>query len=353
MPSSEAELNRARSLILNHGQEATCYQISNPGILRYRSSETLGLVGYGESRSYWVTAGAPIGPRENRTLILAEFIRQAHRAGRRVSLFGVEKDLVDQLRVEGFVDRLLLGAQPVWDPRHWPKIVRQKASLRYQLHRASNKNVVVAEWETQVASEHSALRDCLNRWLGERGLPPLHFLVEPSTLSRLKGRRIFVANQGVTVVGFLVLSPIPLRNGWLVEQIIRSRVTPNGTAELLLDCAWRRVAAEGTSMVTLGLSPLSRRAGFKPHHHPLLRGLLWILRSLGRKFYNFEGLDRFKAKFQPESWEPIYALTINHRISFATLWSFAEVFGQCSPWSLLAKAIGRKTFPLPETSRKL
>lgn len=353
MPSTEAELNRTRSLILSYGQEATCYQISNPGILRYQSTETDGLVGYGVSKKYWVTAGAPIGAREKRPLILEEFIRRAHAREHRVSLFGVEQDLVDQLRAEGDVDTLLLGAQPVWDPRHWPKIVGQKASLRYQLHRARNKNVVVSEWNTQKASEHFALGECLARWLRERGLPPLHFLVEPSTLSRLQGRRIFVASQGPNVQGFLVLSPIPLRNGWLVEQIIRTRVTPNGTAELLLDYAWRQVAEEGASMVTLGLSPLSRRAGFKPHHHSLLRGLLWILRSLGRKFYNFEGLDRFKAKFQPDSWEPIYASTLNHRISFATLWSFAEVFGQCSPWSLLVNAVKRKTFALPEPRQKL
>ena len=37
------------------------------------------------------------------------------------------------------------------------------------------------------------------------------FLVEPDTLSMLIDRRVFVAERGGQVIGFLVASPVPLR----------------------------------------------------------------------------------------------------------------------------------------------
>ena len=52
----------------------------------------------------------------------------------------------------------------------------------------------------------------LEQWI-ERGLPPLHFLVEPRTLERLADRKVFVAELKGEVVGFLVASPVPVRNG--------------------------------------------------------------------------------------------------------------------------------------------
>jgi phosphatidylglycerol lysyltransferase len=38
-----------------------------------------------------------------------------------------------------------------------------------------------------------------------------------------------------------------------------------------------------------------------------LRFVLQWVRLHGARFYNFAGLDAFKAKFNPEAWEPMYA----------------------------------------------
>ena len=170
----------------------------------------------------------------------------------------------------------------------------------------------------------------------------MHFLVEPETLSRLEDRRLFVAASNSKVRGFLLASPIPARNGWLVEQIIRGRRAPNGTAELMLDSAMRSLAASSVTYVTLGLSPLSRHSQFDRRRMPLwLRvGLTW-LRAHGRRFYNFEGLDRFKEKFEPDQWEEIVALSDSPRFPARSLWAIAAAFSRGSPLALVARALGR------------
>jgi len=179
--------------------------------------------------------------------------------------------------------------------------------------------------------------------LGTRHLPPLHFLVEPETLSNLADRRVFVAMRGEReVLAFTVLSPVPARNGWLVEQIVRGHCAPNGTAELLLDRAMAAVAESGSTYVTLGLSPLSQRANVGELDEPgwLKLVLRWV-RLHGARFYNFGGLDSFKAKFNPEHWEPIFAISEGRRFPPRALYAIAGAFSGGNPAKLVAVALLR------------
>jgi phosphatidylglycerol lysyltransferase len=234
---------------------------------------------------------------------------------------------------------VLLGSQPVWNPKRWTAIIKAKKSLRAQLNRARNKGVIVEEWDAAKAQNNFELHKCLAEWLATRGLPPLHFLVEPETLARLADRRTFIAKRSKGVVGFLIASPVPERRGWLVEQNIRGQSAPNGTTELLLDAAVRTLAADGAEYLTLGLAPLSDRAAAPVGENPFwLRTLLGWVRAHGRRFYNFEGLETFKTKFQPENWEPVYAIANERTFSPLTLYAVASAFSQGSPVALLLRA---------------
>jgi phosphatidylglycerol lysyltransferase len=166
----------------------------------------------------------------------------------------------------------------------------------------------------------------------------LHFLVEPETLALLDDRRVFVAQVGAEVVGFVVLSPIPVRKGWLTEQFVRGHSAPNGTVELMIDFAVRAVALEGSTYVTMGLVPLSRQGAPNQDRNPFwLRFLTRWVRAHGRRFYNFGGLEAFKAKFRPSYWEPIYAISNERRFSFRTLYAIAAAFTNTSPITAVFK----------------
>jgi phosphatidylglycerol lysyltransferase len=214
--------------------------------------------------------------------------------------------------------------------------------LRAQLNRARNKGVTVSEWPAKQAENDARLRRVLAQWLETRHLPPLHFMVEPETLSHLDDRRVFVAEREGRVVAFTVLSPVPERNGWLFEQIVRGNSASNGTAELLLDTAMRAIAASGSTYATLGLSPLSQRAGLPQPRQPWWLGLvLRLVRRGGRRFYNFGGLDAFKAKFNPETWEPVYAIAEGTRFPPRALYAIAGAFSGGAPIELVFSAVVR------------
>lgn len=299
----------ARSLVLRHGFNATSYQILNPGFRYWFNQDRTAVVGYTEHYGVRVVAGVPVSSHESLLDVIREFETQADREGFDVAYFAVEERAASLWRAESGRAAIVIGAQPVWSPDELTSVMREHRSLRAQLNRAANKRVRVEHWSAERAAQSAELLAVLNEWLERRGLPPLRFLVEPNTLTNLMDRHIFVALRGDTPVGFLVAAPITGRTGWLVEQNVRANPAPNGTAEALLFAAAEWMRDSGAHLITLGLSPLSQHAppsALKPP--PSVRALFTWLRIHGRRFYNFEGLDTFKAKFKPTSWEPVYAV---------------------------------------------
>src|ERR1043166_502404 len=126
----------ARALVLRHGWNAAAYQILNVGIRLWFSRDGDAVIGYAEHARVRVVAGAPIGDGARLADAALEFERDASAAGHRVIYFGAGERF-EQLRLAADTaphHKLLLGAQPVWDPVDWPAIVRSKSSLRAQLH---------------------------------------------------------------------------------------------------------------------------------------------------------------------------------------------------------------------------
>jgi phosphatidylglycerol lysyltransferase len=333
-------LARARELVLRHGWIATAYQILNPGISLWFPETGDAVVGYASWGRVRVVAGAPICAPGDLAAVASRFEAESARLGLTVCYFAAGSRLESAL--EGRADHagIRLGAQPAWDPSAWPGILSARPSLRAQLSRARNKGVTVGEWAPERASASPELRRCLEDWLARRRMPSMHFLVEPQILGRLWDRRVFVAERQGAPIAFLVASPVPVRKGWLIEQIVRARAAPNGTAELMVDAAFRAAGREGLEYFTLGLSPLSGLAQDRRAQGPWWLALLFHwLRLHGGRFYNFRGLERFKAKFMPREWEPIYAFCNRPAFTHRELFAIAAVFGGVSPFLFTARAL--------------
>ncbi len=346
LPHPGHDTARARALILRHGWNTTSYQLLNPGFTFWFSEKHDAMVAYIRAARTRVVGGAPVCSNEILPEVVAEFEHATQQANERVCYFAAEQRLETVLRESSKHTRIQLGALPVWDPRGWAEIVRHHTSIRAQCNRARNKGVVVSRWSSdRINSQQNnhALDTILHQWLKTRGLPPLHFLVEPNTLATLDDRVVFVAEHNRTQIGFLVASPIATRNGWLVEQFVRAPNAPNGTVELMLDTAIQWMNSIGATYTTLGLSPLSSRAGSitSPTDPLWLRVAFYWARAHGRRFYNFDGLDAFKAKFNPIRWEPVYAITTETHASPKTLFAIAAAFTEGRPGAFVLRTIGR------------
>jgi phosphatidylglycerol lysyltransferase len=338
----DAAWRRARDLVLRHGWNAVAYQVLNPGMRLWFADDGDAVAGYAAYGGYRIVAGAPVCAPERLPAVAAELERSANAAGERVLFFGAGARL-EQVYAGDPGHRLLhLGALPVWDPAAWRDTVAHKASLRAQLHRAANKGIRIEEWAPARVREAPALRDVLGAWLATRGLPPLAFLVTPDLLDNVEDRRTFVATRDGSVLAFLIATPVPARQGWLVEQWPRLPGAPNGTTHLLVDAAMRAFHAGGSRYATLGLAPLALRAGgTHAHEAAWLRGVLHWVRAHGRRFYNFRGLEAFKAGMQPTRWEPVFAIAQGRRFTPGMLHAVAGAFSNGAPEWLVARALAR------------
>jgi phosphatidylglycerol lysyltransferase len=71
------------------------------------------------------------------------------------------------------------------------------------------------------------------------------------------------------------------------------------------------------------------------------RALSSWARAHGRRFYNFAGLESFRAKMEPDAWETVYAIANEPHFSPATLHAVARAFCHGSPVAAVTRAIGK------------
>lgn len=228
---------------------------------------------------------------------MERFVKEAHRQGKRVRFFCIERDISK----ESALNTIHIGDQPVWDASVWPRNLSKK--LRDQLRRARTNAIVhtrlasTEEIEDRSHPTRRAIEAVFNRWLDSRRSAPMGFLIGLDPFHLAGERRVFLAeNPEGQVVGMMVALPIYARNGWFIDHMLRDPSAPNGTVELMFDCAMRTLAAEGSTYVTLGLSPF---VGVSSRFIQVIRDTFGFL-------YNFNGLYAFKTKLRPASWEPVY-----------------------------------------------
>lgn len=259
--------------------------------------------------------------------MLTEFFEDCRLSKTRLCFFAGIPPLIEEIRSHSSTAKIQIGTQPCWNLKDWEQTILSHPSLKEQLRRAQTKGVVVREYSTAEAENCPELKLVLESWLAKRGLPPLHFLVEPETLDFLTDRRTFVAELNGTPIAFLNLCPIAARNGWLTEQFPRLSTAPNGTVELMLHTAAVQLAEEGYEFLTMGLIPFSKSVMASPLPWWLRAGGN-LARAYGKRFYNFQGLEVFKSKFKPHFWETVYAVVPEPKIRPIHIIAIAQAFTQ-------------------------
>jgi phosphatidylglycerol lysyltransferase len=359
----EEDRSHVLALLRHSGWNITSFQVLEPG-LAYCFVADVGCVAFMDTGRAWVVAGAPIAAEADLAEVTTLFLRRADEQRRRVAFFATELRFLKATRGLG----VLIGEQPIFDPRDWGATVAGTRSLREQLRRARSKQVKVrrlepAEIADETAPMRVAIQALIDRWMGTRPMPPMGFLVRVHPFSFCHERRLFVASEDGAVVGFAAVVPVYARQGWFIEDLVRAPHAPNGTTELLVDAAMRDAAALGSRYVTLGLAPLAGAVDF------------WFrsARKYGSALYDFAGLRAFKAKFRPKEWAPIYLAHLEGQHSSVALYDSLVAFAKGGllrygaetllrgprvvvellafallPWTLLlAQLDGARWFPAP------
>lgn len=325
-----------------HGRNATAYQILNPGISYWFQAQGDAVVGYASHGAWLLVAGEPVCSPAALPETIADFEAFARSRHCRVCYVCAAETMRKLLGGSPEHSVVAIGAQPVWNPADWSSMVRSRRSIRAQLNRAVNKGVQIEFPSPADGAHNPEIGRILQEWLRSRRLPAMHFLVEPEVLSGIvEDRVLLLARRESRIVAFLVASPVAARNGFLIEELARSPRAPNGTSELLIDAAMNRFAEVGSTWATMGLVALAARttAGTTVDNPLWLRCLMSIARAHANRFYNFRGLERFRAKMHPANWEPLYAISNERRFSPQALYAVGGAFSGISPVRAIGLAV--------------
>ena len=303
-----AELLRLQSA---YGYNAHSLVSITPGVLTWTMPGIDGAIIYGVFGRVWLAAGEPLGRPEDMKALAEGFMAAAAKA-RRIAAFVPATERFARVGIQLGLSAIKIGAAPYFDLEVWQPRGNCAKKLRAGVNRALRTGVrieIIASPDEDLRKEGA---DLCFKWLSRRRSgTTFGWLLALDPFLNAERKQMFAARDADDrLVGLLAASPIPARDGWYLEDVLRAPDAPPGTADLLVFAALQQLKAEGAAMATLGTAPLAT-AGvdeLSTHDHPVIERALSLASQRLSAYYNFEGVRRFKNKFVASHWENEYAL---------------------------------------------
>ena len=348
LPDPVVELLRLYQL---HGYNAHALVSITRGIRLWTNPE--GAVAYNEFGRVWLVPGDPLASAENLTRVAQKFLHRAD-AERRVVAFLPATEQFAKHGGELGLRAVKIGSAPYFDLTTWaPRGDRAKKARAgvNQARRAGVHVTEIVEVDEKLVRETACL--CKSWLTTRRSEIRFEWLFTVDLFQHKEHKKYFTARDANgKLVGFLAASPIPARNGWYLEDVLRSKQAPNGTTDLLVVEVLDALKRSGAALATLGTTLMVNEGATHVHISPKLSRVSWSLARCFSVFYNFHGVRRFKAKFAPSWWESEYVLmSPNLTAPPRVLSALVRAIVPAGPTYLIARQLSRawRRFQSPMT----
>lgn len=287
------------------------------------------VVAHGHVLAYRLRGGTAFGvggvnaPPGERGPLLAAFAAQLRARGcRRVLLFPLRRDELDEARAAGF-DAVQVGVEAWLDLPGLDLGGREHAHVRHLRNVARRRGVRVDELGADDA--RALLPDVYAAWLAsKRPRWRMRLLVGTPGFERAYDRRYLVARGEDRVEGFVTL--VPGGPGvWGVDVMCRRPDAIKGTMEALVVAAAERLRDEGATALSLGPCPMAAVPVQGPRSALRRTFALLYGTRCGNRLFGFRNLHRFKQKFRPR-WEPVW-FGATPRLGVTALYAGCRMWG--------------------------
>jgi lysylphosphatidylglycerol synthetase-like protein (DUF2156 family) len=277
---------------------------------------SLGTRQYAETRHCAVIAGNPPCSAAHYKAFTQALEQEHFLRNRRICFFGTDEAFA--LACGHDYSHALIGAEPRWNLAHWHDRQAANKPVRNSLNAALRLGCTVREVQSD-CTHTSILNACeqvRQQWLRAKHLPALHFVAETNIV--LSGKRLFIVEVNEALVCYGIIGrtvnndeekSTKMPDEYRIEHFVRAPNAPSGAMEMLIDHTAQTLALEGAHIFSLSLAPFSRKAvSTLPHalRSPRMESYLYALARFGGYWYNAKGLEKFKCKFQPNEWKPLY-----------------------------------------------
>jgi len=348
----DPEFERARAILATAERSTPDSNLALLGDKRFLFSESgKSFLMFGVRGRSWIAFGAPVGLVCERQELLWRFRELADAHAARAALYAVGPDLLPEIIDLGFAvqktgesatvrleDFSLQGRKREVLRRNWRKAA--EAGARFE--------VVPKE---QIALYLNVLKTLSDQWLahhagGEKGFTmgrfdPAYVSEFPCALVRVDGKIVAFANLWTTAE----------RSSFSMDLMRYGEAAPKNIMDFLFVELLQWGREQGYEAFEFGMAPLAGLAG-RPLA-PLMTRVGRLLFERGEDLYNFQGVRRYKDKYDPV-WSPRY-------IAAANKWAMGVALADVSLLSAGGvKGIARRPraqavppAPIPETAEPL
>lgn len=302
--ASAQDLQRTRSAIAASDASLANAALTGDKRLLFADKDR-GFLMYQVAGRSWVALGDPVGPPDVLEDLVWRFRELSDRHGGWTAFYQVSAERLP-LYVDLGLAAMKLGEEARVPLEQFSLDGATRADLR-QTHRRALRDGAsfeVIEGE-QVAQLMPQLMRISNDWLDEKATAEKRFSVGAFSPAYISQFPVALVRCEGHPVAFANLWPTATRTELSVDLMRFGADSPRGAMDYLFIelMLWGR--AQGYRWFSLGMAPLSglERHPLAPAWHRVGN---FIFRH-GEHFYNFDGLRRYKSKFDPV-WEPRYLM---------------------------------------------
>ncbi|HSB96892.1 MAG TPA: bifunctional lysylphosphatidylglycerol flippase/synthetase MprF, partial [Spongiibacteraceae bacterium] len=297
-----AELERATAIVRNARDTTAHLALLGDKYFMWSDSGNSFLM-FDITRKFWIVMGDPLGAAEEHADLVWKLRELADRHGARVAFYQVgTQDLPLYLDLGLALSKL--GEEAKVDLTDFSLSGKRRANLRHSFNKVERDGAV---FEVVLASAIEPVLDELQRvsasWMANKTGREKRFSLGFFSRDYLSRGNVAVVKMQGRIVAFANLWELDNKNELSIDLMRYDLAAPSGVMEYLTLSIMLWGREQGYSWFNLGMAPLS---GMEQHPlAPLWHKIGNRIFRFGQEFYNFEGLHRYKDKFDPV-WQPRY-----------------------------------------------
>jgi phosphatidylglycerol lysyltransferase len=303
-PPNAEEIDRARRIAVRQPHPDALLALMGDKSFLF-SDSGLGFLMFATRGRTWAALGDPVGPPAEWPDLMWRFIELADSHGGRAAFYQIPASSLP-LYLDAGLKILKLGEEARVSLPSFTLEGSARADLRYALKRGERDQLQFEMIPPErVASIMNEIGEVSNAWLSKHAPGgEKRFSVAAFQREYVLAQPVALLRQDGEAIAFATVMTTDLRDEVTLGLM---RLRPGPTSRFAMEYLFVRLIqhfrAQGYRTFSLGTLPLS---GFSAHRlAPSWHRLARVIWSLGRRYYNFQGLRTFKAKFDP-AWEPRY-----------------------------------------------
>ncbi len=310
---AQADATRVRELMRRYGDSTLSAFAIGDDVDYFFSANGRAVIAYRFESDVLLVIGDPIGPREEMPTLLEAFERFCREHDWVFGFYQVRPEHLRWYRQRGW-NAVHIGEDPVLRAGRFTLEGSALGTVRRQVRKLEKAGLVVRHFVPGVNPFDPArdpdrlvdqLRAISHEWVkgksgGEKGFCMGRFETEA-----LQHVWLAVAwdPKAKRVEAFCTWTPIWARRGWAIDLMRRHRNAPTGAMELLVVNSVLNARERGDELLSLSLSALVKvTAPRGDATEPTVTedpARAFLIQRLSR-FYDFQGLFRWKRKFNPD-----------------------------------------------------